>query len=104
MSGNSGRMGTIALAFWLAGCATTAAGTPGASCAKASADIYLQTSPAVVFITAMSINPYRMTDRVDRVVGSGFLLDESGLILTNAHVVFGRQTIAITLDDGTMVP
>jgi S1-C subfamily serine protease len=41
---------------------------------------------------------------VDRVVGSGFLFEKSGLILTNAHVVYGRQTIAATLDDGTMVP
>jgi S1-C subfamily serine protease len=96
-------MGSVALALWLAGCAATAAESAGGPCARPPADIYLQASPAVVFITAMSINPYRMTDRVEQVVGSGFLFDKSGLVLTNAHVVFARQTIAVTLDDGTMV-
>jgi serine protease Do len=36
-------------------------------------------------------------------VGTGFIYDPSGLILTNSHVAFGRQSIIVTLDDGTSV-
>lgn len=66
--------------------------------------IFDRASPAVVFIYTTSINPYRVTDRVQHFVGSGFIFDESGLILTNAHVAFGRQTLVVTLDDGTSLP
>jgi S1-C subfamily serine protease len=66
--------------------------------------IFQTVSPSVVFITAVSINPYRMNDRVEHIIGSGFIIDDSGLVLTNSHVAFGRQLIVVTLDDGTTVP
>lgn len=67
-------------------------------------DLFDRISPTVVFVTATSIDPFRLTDRVTHVVGSGFIIDPSGLILTNAHVVYGRQSITITLDDGMILP
>ena len=73
-------------------------------CGKSAPAIFDQVSPAVVFIYATSINPYQVADRVAHVVGSGFIFDSSGLILTNSHVAFGRQSIEVTLDDGTSVP
>jgi len=73
-------------------------------CNKPAPEIYDKVSPAVVFIYATSINPYQMANRVEHVVGSGFIFDSSGLILTNSHVAFGRQSIEVTLDDGTSVP
>lgn len=39
-----------------------------------------------------------------RQMGSGFLIDPTGLILTNSHVVFGQQIITVTLDDGASLP
>ena len=66
--------------------------------------IFDRVSPAVVYIFATSINPYRTTERVEHVVGSGFIIDPSGLILTNSHVAFGRQSLFVTLGDGTNVP
>ena len=73
-------------------------------CGKTATAVFDQVSPAVVFIYATSINPYQMADRVEHVVGSGFIFDASGLIITNSHVAFGRQSLEVTLDDGTSVP
>jgi S1-C subfamily serine protease len=38
--------------------------------------------------------------RTDQGLGSGVLYDTSGLILTNAHVLEGAQSITIALVDG----
>ncbi len=75
-----------------------------ARCAQAIPEIFEQVSPAVVAITATTINPYLPTERVTRVAGSGVIFDASGLVLTNAHVVLGRQTVTVTLDNGTTIP
>jgi S1-C subfamily serine protease len=92
--------------------AACSAARPGAAaeradprrCVEPVPDIYDRVSPAVVFVGATSINPYKLADRVTHVVGSGFIVNASGLILTNAHVAFGRQSTRVTLDDGTVLP
>ncbi|MBF2064218.1 MAG: trypsin-like peptidase domain-containing protein [Calothrix sp. C42_A2020_038] len=38
--------------------------------------------------------------RVERGTGSGFILSKDGLILTNAHVIDGADTVKVTLKDG----
>jgi S1-C subfamily serine protease len=83
--------------------------TPGTSpaaerCQVPAPEIYVRVSPAVVFIAATSVNPFQTDNRFEHVVGSGFVFDDSGLILTNSHVVFGRQSVAVKLDDGTVLP
>ncbi len=99
-------LGALLVAASLVACANVSAGqaTTGAGCAEPVPDIYDRVSPAVVSITARSINPYEPMDRVSRVAGSGVILDPSGLVLTNSHVVYGRQSILVTLDDGTALP
>ncbi len=37
-------------------------------------------------------------------LGSGFIIDASGLILTNEHVVRGADEVVVTLSDGTDIP
>jgi S1-C subfamily serine protease len=73
-------------------------------CAQSIADIYASKSPAVVQVSSLTINPYRMEDRISLTSGSGFIIDAQGLIMTNSHVVFGAQTLSVTLDDGTILP
>jgi len=36
--------------------------------------------------------------------GSGFVIDESGLILTNNHVIENAVAVSVTLKDGTELP
>ena len=75
-----------------------------AECRESIPDLYKRVSQAVVSITSTSINPYDSFDRMVRQMGSGFLIDAFGLILTNSHVVFGQQIIMVTLDDGSSLP
>ncbi|HKV38597.1 MAG TPA: trypsin-like peptidase domain-containing protein [Blastocatellia bacterium] len=70
-------------------------------CSMALASLFDRASPSVVYIYATSINPYRTSNRVEHVVGSGFIFDPSGLILTNSHVAYGRQSIIVGLEDGS---
>ncbi len=98
--------GSLALAL-LAGVRSGEAAEPSpppAPCSLPPAELYDRVSPAVVSIAAMSINAYDVTDRTTRVLGSGVIIDPSGLVLTNSHVVFGRQAISVTLDDGGTAP
>lgn len=37
-------------------------------------------------------------------LGSGFIIDPSGLIVTNQHVIEGANTITVTLNDGSTLP
>ncbi len=74
------------------------------ACSRPIPELYEQASPAVVSITAQSINPYRLQGRVSQSLGSGFIIQEDGLILTNSHVVFGKQSLVVTLDDGRVIP
>ena len=108
-TGPSGHLGLVLLlASLIAGAAVLGAHRPtrasDGECTDSIPAIYDRVSPAVVSIASVAINPYQTADRVSRAVGSGVILDASGLVLTNSHVVFGRQAIMVTLDDGTTVP
>src|SRR5205085_11107727 len=37
-------------------------------------------------------------------LGSGFIIDPSGLIVTNQHVIDGADTITVTFNDGSSLP
>ncbi|MDQ3745456.1 MAG: S1C family serine protease, partial [Acidobacteriota bacterium] len=80
---------------------TPTAQTGAGGCAAESVPaIYQRVSPSVVFISAISINPYKVNDRVEHVVGSGFIVDPKGYILTNQHVIEGATRITVKLQSG----
>jgi S1-C subfamily serine protease len=73
-------------------------------CREPLSAVYQRVSPSVVAISSSTINPYDIDHRIERVSGSGVIIDASGLILTNSHVVYGRQLLTVTLDGGVTLP
>lgn len=62
--------------------------------------VFEQTSPSVVFVTNTQLRRQRFSLNVmeiPRGSGTGFVWDNSGLIVTNFHVVYGANRITITL-------
>lgn len=110
LPGRACRLGAFTAAIFASAVAGAAgapqrAGQPApAECPSSLPALYQQVSRTVVSISAISINPYDAEHRIDRVMGTGVIIDPSGLILSNSHVVFGRQVITVMLDDGTALP
>jgi serine protease Do len=69
-------------------------------CTEPMPELFLRVSPSVVSISALTLDPFKITSRVSMAAGSGFIVNDEGLVLTNSHVVFGCQAIFVTLDDG----
>jgi serine protease Do len=64
------------------------------------ADVVAMVKPSVVAIdTEVTVNMFRRSFTQEG-AGSGWLIDENGIIVTNNHVVAGAETITVTLDDG----
>lgn len=65
------------------------------------ADVVARVKPSVVAISTEVVG-YDIFNRPfkQQGAGSGWIIDENGLIVTNAHVVEGAETIIVTLDDG----
>jgi len=58
------------------------------------------TAPGPVAAVAQTVGPAVVSVRTDQGLGSGVIYDGSGLVLTNAHVIQGAQSITIGLADG----
>ena len=96
--------GLITVVIAVIACSAWAA-AESEECARSTAKIYESDSPAVVSLITRRVNPYRVRNRVQRGLGSAFLIDGTkGYAVTNAHVVFGAQSISATLDDGSVRP
>lgn len=83
-------------------CAPIASGDPKST--MSIYELFKQASPSVVFISAVTIDPFRVTNRVGSSIGSGFIIGEDGLVLTNSHVVFRSRAISVILDNGETAP
>lgn len=64
------------------------------------ADVVAAVKPSVVAIdTETTLEIFRRSFS-QQAAGSGWIIDESGIIVTNSHVVAGAESIMVTLDDG----
>jgi S1-C subfamily serine protease len=86
------------------------AGPDAGTGALTPAEIYRRDAPGVVFITAEVVetqtSPFDLypTERRGRSTGTGFVLDDRGSILTNAHVVEKARSVSVRFSDGKTVP
>ena len=100
----SAQAAAIASLVLSAGCAVSLAADPDSSCALPVSKVFESAAPSVVVISTFSINPFSSVDRIVGGTGSGFFIDEKGLIVTNSHVVFGAKHISVTTADGKKFP
>jgi len=75
----------------------------GADCTEPIAELFERVSSSVVSISAVEIDRFEIEDSIRIAVGSGFIISDDGLVLTNSHVVYDSQAITATLDDGRRV-
>jgi S1-C subfamily serine protease len=82
---------------------SSASGKPGS--APSVSDIYKRVAPGVVFIQSRisdpGSGPFGLPGRQGIATGSGFVLDQNGDILTNAHVVGTSRNVQVSFGDQT---
>jgi serine protease Do len=73
--------------------------TTGEALTKSEA--FEKVAPAVVIVSANGVTDYSgiIPQQVDG-MGSGFIINEEGYILTNYHVIEGAKEVIVTLSDG----
>jgi S1-C subfamily serine protease len=67
-----------------------------------STEIFRKASPSVVFVTntALRRNFFSLNiQEIPQGAGTGFIWDESGLVVTNFHVIAGAHKLTVTLQD-----
>ncbi len=67
-------------------------------------EIFRKASPAVVYVTNTALGRSLFSLdvlEIPRGTGTGFVWDDSGLIVTNFHVISGAQKLTVTLHDRT---
>lgn len=76
--------------------------------AMSAADAFNKVAPAVVIVSTKGLQDvnYGFFSQEQEVegIGSGFIINEEGYILTNYHVIKGATEVTVTLSTGTEVP
>jgi putative serine protease PepD len=73
------------------------------------AEVYRRSAPGVVQITSTSVvevpqdplfgNPFGPSEQTQQALGSGFVIDKAGHIITNEHVVEGARSIEVSFSN-----
>jgi S1-C subfamily serine protease len=73
----------------------------GAAGGRTVQDIYEKEGPGVAFIQAEGVSGSSVFGQEEgTATGSGFVVDEDGTILTNAHVVDGAEEVKVSFEEG----
>lgn len=64
------------------------------------ADLIDSVKPSVVSVNTQTVMRSRFIQRTVQGAGSGWIIDESGIIVTNNHVVEGATSVTVQLNDG----
>ena len=75
--------------------------TPSTSNAMSAADAFNKVAPAVVIVSTKSAANGLTAGQEG--MGSGFIINEEGYVLTNYHVIQGAKEITVTLSNNTEV-
>jgi putative serine protease PepD len=73
------------------------------SCDKAFDEVFREVAPGVVQVFSVSIDPFTMVHRVQHAVGTGFVADDLGHIVTNAHLVYGASVLMVATGGDDML-
>src|SRR6266516_882312 len=78
--------------------------------------IYVRAAPGVVQVTSTSVVRQQLTDpffgapfgppqqQTEQALGSGFVIDKAGHIVTNEHVVAGAKSVRVSFSDNESLP
>ncbi len=67
-------------------------------------EVYHAISDSVVEITTETVQMSMWGQYISSGAGSGVIIDESGIIVTNHHVIDGARTVTVRLTDGSEFP
>jgi serine protease Do len=95
-------LGLVCITIWMLD-APALATTRQASEDEHIVGLYQRLVPATVFLSSLYTSGHPLLDPTATGVGAGFILDQDGTVLTNAHVVERASAIMATLFDGQQV-